>query len=127
MEKILDITRFTTEGKKEKRKGYKVITNEQMIYVTIENRDECGCELIDEIDKFIGSELFEIRVNIITDGKNDRVLITDSDKKLIPNIASIVMTTNAGILRFLLHNYHDGRHGCGIMVDSDKFNYYTIL
>ena len=138
MEKILKITEiFDGDNIKElgisHMDGFKVETNEQNIFLMIDN-DQCCCEnwgyFMTECDleKFIGSELIDIKIadtlnkDVILNGKvDDSIIGEDGDIDIYEGDTMFVdIITSEGILQFVAYNEHNGYYGHDAKVISTQ-------
>jgi hypothetical protein len=124
-EKIISIK----EVEKDNKDGFEIITNQQTIFVGIENM-QCCCEdwgyitSNDDLDEFIDAELLEIL--LVDEGLNTKVI--DEINKLYECSAMFVnFNTSKGTLQLTMYNSHNGYYSHKAVVVSKMLNYDEYL
>lgn len=122
--------------------GYKITTDRQEIIVGIENDQAC-CEnwgyfmSEDKFEKFIGSELIDVRLTdelnkgIDLKSKVDKHLIDENDESKMDLYCGGAMfvdfVTRNGVLQFVAYNEHNGYYGHSAAVISTQVKHEEVL
>ena len=132
MEKIISITEFDNKkfaSKYTEYEGFEIVTDQQTIYVGIDNQSKC-CEewgyvsTIDNLEDFIGAELLDIVVV-------DENLIATSIKlkEMGRNIEDdefgaifVNFETAKGLFQLTMYNVHNGYYGHDVTIISNQLN-----
>ena len=116
---VREVSNYKPEGCKwSGYDGYAIDTNNQTIYLLIENGQSC-CEdwgylmSHDNFDEFIGAQLLGLRE------------VSASEINGVPDGAYTVFVnveTNKGTLQFVAYNDHNGYYGHEVRVVSEQLN-----
>ncbi|PEU05206.1 hypothetical protein CN527_02375 [Bacillus cereus] len=111
--------------------GYEIVTTEQIIYLLIENRQQCcedfGYFLSEESDEtiqsFVGAEIFDIKVtDTARNVKKIKELEEDYLDWEVANTMLIDLETNKGVLQFAAYNEHNGYYGHDVKIVSKQLD-----
>lgn len=104
--------------------GYAVETDEQTIYVLIDNGQSC-CEQFgylasdDDLDAFIGAELRELA--IVDEALNTRMVEAEATAKSDDGgIVFVNFVTDRGVLQLAAYNDHNGYYGHEVHILSKQ-------
>lgn len=102
--------------------GYKVETNEHVVYVLIDNGQSC-CESWgyltseDNLEYYLGSELKE--VSLTDKALNQKVVEQSGYYDDCGGIQFVDFVTDKGTFQLAVYNAHNGYYGHGILIAKD--------
>lgn len=114
--------------------GYKIVTNEQVITLLIDNRSNC-CERWgyffseDDISEFIGAELLGIE---LTDAALNPASLEANELNLNERyfeggVMFVNLNTSKGVLQFVAYNKHNGYYSHEAKVTSTQLTHEEYL
>lgn len=112
-----------------KYEGYTITTNEQVIYLGIQEGQQC-CEdsgyLMSEDDTshYIGAELLNIQ---ITDTARNKDSLSNYNFEWGGDTLFVDIETSKGVLQFVAYNEHNGYYGHSAIVVSNQLNHETVI
>lgn len=110
-EKIIVITEYLDRNGQE---GFKIITSEQEILLSIDNLQDC-CEnwgyfwCNDDPQEFVGAKVLE--VTLTDTALNTKKVNDEADELDAGGIMFVNIVTDAGVLQFTAYNSHNGYYG----------------
>jgi len=124
IKEITEVYNYKIQRGYENMDGYKVETDEHIIYVLIDNVQSC-CESWgyfaseDNLNQFIGAELMEINLTdtALNKEKVEKSDYYDGDSG---GIQFVDFVTDKGIFQLAVYNAHNGYYGHGILVTLDN-------
>jgi hypothetical protein len=130
MEKIIAIMEHEKDG----YEGYKVITSEQEILLSIDNDQAC-CEdwgyfwCNEKPQSFVGTNLKGIE---ITDTELNKAImlkneVEQSTEYFEGGVMFVNLNTSGGVLQFVAYNQHNGYYGHSAIVTSKQLNHEECL
>jgi len=124
IKEITEVYNYKIQRGYENMDGYKVETDEHIIYVLIDNVQSC-CESWgyfaseDNLNQFIGAELMEINLTdtALNKEKVEKSDYYDGDSG---GIQFVDFVTDKGIFQLAVYNAHNGYYGHEILVTLDN-------
>ena len=128
-EKIINITEEIFELSEKYYEGYVIETDKQKIKIGISNVQNC-CEDFgyfmtnDNIENFIGTDLFEIQIvdTALNNKKIEEIKNNTGYNNDSINIMFVNFETSNSTLQFTVYNAHNGYYGHNAVVVSEQLN-----
>lgn len=113
----------------DKYEGYTITTSEQVIYLGIDDYQQC-CEQYgylmseDDISYYVGSELLNIQ---ITDTARNKASFSELGPEWYGGTLFIDIETSKGVLQFVAYNQHHGYYGHSAIVVSNQLKHEAVI